>query len=123
MEELIAKIILGLSAAVIGIILIRKIPLLKEVSFQQIEISEEKNIFSKTKDKFLGFKIFSCPEIFLQKILSKTRIFAMRFEKRVEDQLKNLRQKEKEKNNMGKDDYWDEIKKKKEEESQKILKK
>lgn len=123
MEELIAKIILGTSLTGIGAILIRKIPLLKEAAFQQVEILDEKSIFSKLKDKILSFKIFSSPELFLQKILSKIRVFTLRFEKKVEDQLKNLREKAKEKNNLGKDNYWDEVKKKKqEEEERKILK-
>ncbi|MCX6764284.1 MAG: hypothetical protein NTU58_01075 [Candidatus Nealsonbacteria bacterium] len=120
MEELIAKIILGTSLTGIGAILIRKIPLLKEPAFQQIDILEGKNIFLKIKDKILTFKIFSSPELFLQKILSKVRVFTLRFEKKIEDQLKNLREKAKEKNNLGKDDYWDEVKKKKEGEDKKF---
>jgi hypothetical protein len=120
MEELIAKIILGTSLTGIGAILIRKIPLLKEVSFQQVEIIDGKSIFSKIKDRILDFKIFSSPEIFLQKILSKIRIFTLKFERKLEDQLKNLRQKAKEKNNLENDNYWDEVKKKKEGEDNKI---
>jgi hypothetical protein len=119
MAELIATIILGASITGMGTILVRKIPLLKETDFRQVEILEGKNIFLKVKNKILGFKIFSSPEVFLQKILSKVRVFTLRFEKKVEDQLKNLREKAKEKNNFGKDNYWDEIKKNKEEDIKK----
>jgi len=120
MEELIAQIILGTSLTGIGVILVRKIPLLKEMDFHQIEVLDEKNVFLKLKDKILSLKIFSSPEIFLQKFLSKIRVFTLRFEKKVEDQLKDLREKAKEKNNLEKDNYWDEVKKKKEEENKKI---
>ena len=115
MAELIAKIILGASFIGIGSLFVKKIPLLKEANFYKIEPLEQKNILSKAKEKILSFKLFSSPEIFLQKILSKVKIFTLRFERKVEDQLKNLREKAKEKNNFRKEDYWDEIKKKKEE--------
>lgn len=57
-------------------------------------------------------KLVSSPELFLQKILSKARIFSLRAEAKTNDWLVKLRKKSQEKNGKFSSSYWDKLKKK-----------
>ena len=77
--------------------------------------SEEERIkfFAVIKEKIRknpSFKKF-VPEIFLQKILFKTRILLLRIEGKVAGRLQKLREKAKRKESGSGDDYWEELKK------------
>lgn len=109
MVELIATIILGISLIGMGLILIRKIPVLSELSPQKIE---GPGILGKLKDKVKSngaLKTFS-GEVLLQKILSKIRIITLKTDKRTSTWLTRLRQKSLKKKNNFSDDYWKKIK-------------
>ena len=112
MVELIATIILAISLIGMSVILIRKIPILSELSPQKIE---GPGILGKLKNKVKSnrtLKTFS-GEILLQKILSKVRILTLKTDKRTSTWLRELRQKSLKKKNNFSDDYWKKIKKEK----------
>ena len=70
----------------------------------------------KEKEGLIGFKVpkfMSSPELFLQKLVSKARIFSLRAEAKTSDWLVKLRKKSQEKNDKFSSSYWDKLKKKK----------
>lgn len=69
----------------------------------------------KEKEGLIGFKVpkfVSSPELFLQKLISRARIFSMRAEAKTNDWLVKLRKKSQEKNGKFSSSYWDKLKKK-----------
>ncbi len=94
-------------------IIIRKIPILVELSPQEIE---NPGIFWKLKNKIKvnGFlEFFSSKEILLQRILSKFRILTLKTENKTGSWLNKLRQRSLEKKKCFPDDYWKGLKRKK----------
>jgi hypothetical protein len=70
----------------------------------------------KEKEGLIEFKVpkfVSSPELFLQKLVSKARIFSLRAEAKTSDWLVKLRKKSQEKNGKFSSSYWDKFKKKK----------
>ena len=57
-------------------------------------------------------KLVSSPELFLQKLVSRARIFSMKAEAKTNDWLVKLRKKSQEKNGKFSSSYWDKLKKK-----------
>lgn len=113
MAEILATIIFFGSLFGIGTILFRKIPLLVELPETQKKFSFKKAVLNfKEKIKTLNpFKDFS-GEIFLQKILSKIRILALRSENKIANWLQGLRERAQKKKRKENDNYWSELKKK-----------
>lgn len=116
MLELFATIILFGSVSGIAVIIFRKIPVL--VKLPSLEEKERENLFLKTKEKIKTINPFQefTFRNFLQKMLLRIRILALKIENRVSGSLEKLRQKEGLKDNspfIGKDgdNYWQEIKK------------
>jgi hypothetical protein len=69
----------------------------------------------KEKEGLIGLKVpklVSSPELLLQKLLSKARIFSMKAEAKTNDWLVSLRKKSQEKNDKFSSSYWDKLKKK-----------
>ncbi|TSC55993.1 MAG: hypothetical protein Greene071421_12 [Parcubacteria group bacterium Greene0714_21] len=62
--------------------------------------------------EFKVSKLLSSPEIFLQKLVSKARIFSMKAEAKTSDWLVSLRKKSQEKNGRFSSNYWNKLKKK-----------
>lgn len=58
-----------------------------------------------------ALKWFSSPEIILQTVLSRTRIYAMRLEQKANDWLVSLRKQSQEKSEKFTQGYWKELKK------------
>lgn len=114
MLETILIIILLTTAAMATIIVIRKIPELKEISIAE-ESSKPRfrNIISGLKQKARQALVFDSRsfEIFLQRVLSKTRCLILKIESRIGAWLQKLRQKSQRKNALKMDGYWQELKK------------
>jgi len=110
MTELIAIIILVFSLLGMGVIILRKIPILVTLP-EVVPKKKKESLISRLKKeikKINPFRNFSY-EIFLQKILSKIRILSLKTENRTFRWLQKLREKsKKEKEN---DDYWQKLKK------------
>ena len=110
MTELIAIIILVFSLLGMGVIILRKIPILVTLP-EVVPKKKKESLISRLKKeikKINPFRNFSY-EIFLQKILSKIRILSLKAENRTFNWLQKLREKsKKEKEN---DDYWQKLKK------------
>jgi len=113
MAELIAKIILGGSLAGIGAILIKKIPFLKETPEIQIKTIEERRLILRLIIRLKSL-IPSSSNLFSQKIFSKIKILTLRIEKRAEEKLQKLREEAKRITERKNDNYWEELKKSKE---------
>ncbi len=112
MVELIAAIILFIGLIGMSVIIIRKIPVLAELSTQEIK---EEGTLEKLKEKIKNngtIKSFS-GEILLQKILSKIRILTLKTENKTGAWLAKLRQKSIEKKNRFSEDYWQKLKRRK----------
>lgn len=87
----------------------RKIPALLTLSPPE---KKEKFIFRLKKIilKLNPFKNFSL-DVFLQKILVKTRILSLKIDHKTFDLLRRMREKNKKMKTGAKDDYWEKIKK------------
>ena len=112
MVELFATIILFGSLLGIGMILFRKIPDLIELPEAPTRFNFKKTLLNfKGKIKVLNpLKNFSS-EVFLQKILSKIRILALKIENKIANYLQKLREKSQKKKAKENDNYWKELKK------------
>ena len=109
MIELIAAIILIGSALGIFLILFRKIPVLIELP-KTAERPLLTDWWQRLKENIKNLpplKLLSS-EIFIQKVLSKTRILTLRIENKIANYLQKLREKAQKKHN---DSYWQELKK------------
>lgn len=121
MAELIAIIILTSSLLGMGVIILRKIPVLARLP-ETPRVSEGPWVKIQKACLFVGGGIKTLPgvrgfsyDIFLQKILSKIRVLTLKTEHKTGAWLEKLRQKSCQKNNHSSDNYWKEIKKTKEE--------
>lgn len=114
MAELIAIIILISSLVGMGFIIFRKIPILLTLPETP---PEKENLILRLKNKLKEAKIFKnfSSEIFLQKIISKVRILSLKIDNYTFNWLKKLREKSQKNKLKEKDNYWEEIKKIKEE--------
>jgi len=112
MAEIFATIILFGSLLGMGTILFRKIPLLSELPEVPVRFNLKRTLLKlKEKIKILNpFKDFSS-EVFLQKILSKIRILALKIENKIANYLQKLREKSQKKKAKENDHYWKELKK------------
>jgi len=114
MDELIAKIILSGSLIGIGAIIFRKIPLLAQLSEEEVQepffIPNPLDLVKDVGGRIKGFHL----NLFLQKILSKIKIITLIIERKTEDKLRRLREESKRKREIMHDNYWEELKKAKE---------
>ena len=110
MATTIAFVTLVSSLACIVFMIGRKMPLLLNAVAETDEslMSTLKNGVEDSK----VFKWFSSPEIFLQTLLSKVRIFALRLEQKANDWLVGLRKKSQEESKKFTHGYWKELKRK-----------
>lgn len=111
MIELIVIIILVGSLIGIGMIAFRKIPDLVELPETQSTFIPKK-IFFELKEKIRNFNYFKnfSTEIFLQKILSKIRVVALKIENKIASYLQKLRESSTKKKVKENDNYWKELK-------------
>ncbi|MBZ9571903.1 hypothetical protein KJA15_00990 [Patescibacteria group bacterium] len=113
MVELIATVVLFGSLIGMGVILTRKIPVLRKLPEIETRGFDLENNFLRLKEKVKTlnpFKNFST-EIFLQKILSKIRILTLKTESKTATWLQKLRERSQKKKMEENDDYWEELKK------------
>jgi len=110
MAELIAKIVLGGSLIGIGTILFRKAPILAEISEAEIEEIDWKLPILKFLAWIRNSKFFSS-NLVLQKILSKIRVLTLVIGRKTESKLQKLREEAKRKKDREGDNYWEELKK------------
>ncbi len=109
MAELIAITILTVSFLGIGVILFRKIPILLELPETAPSYFNWLDVFKKIKT-LNPFKEFSS-ELFLQKILSKVRILTLKTDNKTSSWLQRLRARSQKKKFEENGDYWQEVKK------------
>jgi hypothetical protein len=96
-----------------GVLLLRKIPVLVELPEIPAAIINWRSIFFKLKEKIKilsPFKSFSY-EVFLQKILSKIRIISLKSENKTGSWLQKMREKSQKNKFQENDNYWEEVKK------------
>ena len=116
MQEITASIALVTSLASLGYIIGRKVPLLLKFPARH-QGDSLWEILQNAKAKIqesAPFKRISSPQVFLQAILSKARIFSLRTENKTSQWLESLRKKAQEKKAAFSDDYWQQLKKEKE---------
>lgn len=112
--ELVAGIISFLSFLGMVLIIIRKIPFL--LTLPEVPQEKKEGLISKIGQKIKSlnlFKNFSF-NIFLQKVLTKIRILTLKTDHKTFNWLQKLRETRR-KNNLDKDNYWEEVKKAKKE--------
>lgn len=92
----------------------KKLPLIRAVSVKEKEGLGEflRNGVRSSLQNSEVSKFVSSPELFLQKLLSKARIFSMKAEAKTNEWLVKLRKKSQEKNGKFSSNYWDKLKKK-----------
>ncbi|MDP2926955.1 MAG: hypothetical protein Q8N65_02375 [bacterium] len=121
--EIIAKIVLVGSLIGMLVIFFRKVPLLADMPKTTSVFEKRGNawliLFRKLKEKLKNLpflKDFSS-EIFLQKILSSFRVFALRLENKTAQWLEILRKRSRENKTPEKKDdkYWEALEEKKKE--------
>lgn len=110
MAELVATIILFFSTFGIGIILVRKVPVLAKLPEIPRGFDFKIKIL-QIKEKIKNSKYLKLPSfaILLQKVLSKIRILILKAENKTSFWLQKLREKSKKKKEN--DKYWQELKK------------
>lgn len=110
MVELIATIILFIGLIGMGVIIIRKIPVLVALSTQEIR---GPGALEKLKEKIRnnGALESLSGEVLLQKILSKIRILTLRTDKKTNTWLTKLHQRSLKKKNKFSGDYWKKLRK------------
>jgi len=113
MGEIIALVILLGSLGGIALILLRKIPTLLKLSADQDSEATLGGTVGKWKDKWTssGRLQHLSSEAILQKVLLKTRIFALKLEQTSTNLLERLRKRSQEKKNQFSPDYWQQFKK------------
>lgn len=109
MTESIATIILIVSFSGIGIFLFRKIPALLRLPETAPSYFNWPGFFKKIKTLNI-FKDFSS-ELFLQKVLSKVRILTLKTDHKTSNWLQRLRERSQKKKFEENGDYWQEVKK------------
>ncbi len=108
MITLIATIIFFVSIIGMGIIIIRKIPVLVELSPQEIEPGHLKGFREKIKNN-RTLRFFS-GELLLQKMLSGIKVLTLRTGNKTSAWLANSRRRSLDKKDKFSDDYWRRIK-------------
>ncbi len=108
---LFATIIFFVSLIGIGMIIIRKIPVLAELSPQEIEPEHPKRFREKIKNN-RTLRFFS-GELLLQKVLSGIKVLTLRTENKTSAWLADSRQRYLDKKDKFSDDYWRRIRRKK----------
>lgn len=109
MIELIALFILLIGLGGMAVILIQKIPILSELTPQEVEKSSPlKKLKNKIKNNGT-FKSFS-GELLLQKTLSKVKNLSLKTENKTSAWLKRSRRRSLEKKKKFSKDYWKKIK-------------
>jgi len=106
---LFATIIFFIGLIGMGIIVIKKIPVLNELPEAEIK---RPMFFSKLRHKIKNngtVKSFSSKELLLQKMLSKFRILTLKTDKKTSNLLVKLRQKSIENKKKFSEDYWKRI--------------
>lgn len=111
--EIVSLIITFSSLTGMVIIIWRKIPLLASLKEGSLEEFKE-SIWFKVKSRFLNFSFVKKFNflLFLQKILSKIRILALKIENRISVLLHILRQKSRGNSNFQNSNYWQRLKNK-----------
>lgn len=111
MAESLAIIIFVLSFLGMAIIFWRKLPVL--VTLEREPRFSQSNFISKLKTRFSNFHPFHnfSYDTFLQKILSKIRVLALKVEHKTTNHLQNMREKAKRKKETEGDNYWQALKK------------
>ena len=111
MLELILIIVFLGSLVGIGVVIIRKIPVLLERS-EIIRESQTKNIISVVRKKIKNNSLFNSffYETFLQKLLSRIKILTLRTETKIDSSLQGLRKKSQKRKKEISDDYWKDLK-------------
>jgi len=112
MINLISLTLLLISLLGIALIILRKAPVLAELSLVRDRnkgiLNKAVNIIKKS-EVVKGFT----PDVLLHKTLSKVRVLTLKTECKTADWLKDLRQKSIEKKKSFSDDYWKKIKRNK----------
>ena len=109
MIVLIATIIFFIGLIGMGIIIVKKIPALNQLS--EIEV-QRVGILGRLKHKVKNngtVKSFSSKELLLQKALSKFRVITLKTDKKTSNLLAKLRQKSIENKKKFSEDYWKRI--------------
>ncbi len=108
MVTLIVTIILICSFLGILVILWRKVPLL--IQLPKTEVVSTSFSF-KIKEKIKSLRVIKIipSEVFLQKILSKFRIFTLKTEQKTAQWLQKLRERSLKKKNLQSDNYWEKV--------------
>ncbi len=111
MAESFATIIFFGSLLTIGTVLFRKIPLLVELPEVPARFNFKIALFD-FKGRIKAFNPLKdlSSEVFLQKILSKIRILALKIENKIANYLHRLREKSQKKKSKENDNYWQELK-------------
>ncbi len=110
--EVIAFILLILSGAGIGILLKKKIPLLL-----QFPREENKNLAyyvgqaTERAKEYPAVSQILTPELLLQRVLSKIRVWSLKVESRASSELETLRKRALEKKEKLSENYWAQIRK------------
>lgn len=118
MPEIIASLFLLFSLGGLVYLLARKIPLLLAFPARE-QGSSLKDLVLKKTEKLTSWRIFrqfTSPDLLLQKLLSKTRIAALKTESKTGQILEKLRKKSQEKNSNSKfsdENYWKQLRRKK----------
>jgi len=109
--ELISIVIFILSLAGMAVILWRKIPALCKLPEREFAFYNSLTVkIGKGIKRIPVVKNFSY-DLYLQKTLSKVRVLTMKTENKTGHWLERLRQKNSKKNQTNNDDYWDTLKK------------
>jgi len=109
MIELISGIIFLISTIIVGVIVLRKIPILKGMP----EVVSEKSLGAELGEKIKGapgIKNISF-EMMLHKTLSKVRILTLKTDSKTSTWLQQLREKSQKKKLGENENYWKEVKK------------
>ncbi len=111
MAGLISIIVFFLSLAGLAVILLRKMPVLYKLPERDFEFGNAlANGIRSGLKRMPRIKGFSY-ELYLQKVLSRVRILTLKTESKTGSWLESLRQKNCKKNHTSHDDYWDTLKK------------
>lgn len=109
MLELVALIVLILSLCCLGLIILKKVPLLLELP-ETVPFSFNWQECLKKIKSCCPFNNFSFG-IFLQKTLSKIRILTLKTDNKTSNWLQRLREKNQKKKIEQDDDYWQQLRK------------
>jgi len=110
MVEVIAKVVLGGSLIGMGTILARKIPLLSEIPEEEIEKFDWRIYLLNLLNRFKKVKTFSFG-VFSKQILPRVKVLKSAAEEEIDVKVKKLKEETKEKGGGDADNYWEELKK------------